>query len=82
MVLGVSFDSLEDNKHFAEKFTFPFKLLSDTTRDIGVRYGAADSADAGAAKRIAYVIGPDQKIKTVWAKASPKTFVDEALAAL
>lgn len=56
MILGISFDSVEDNRAFAEKFSFPFKLLSDTDRKVGVAYGAAASADAGHAKRIAYVI--------------------------
>jgi peroxiredoxin len=52
----VSFDTVDENRHFAEKFSFPFKLLSDTTRAMGIAYGAASSPSASNAKRIAYVI--------------------------
>lgn len=55
-VFGVSFDTVEDNKRFAEKFHFPFRLLSDTSRKMGVAFGAADTEDTAYAKRIAYLI--------------------------
>jgi peroxiredoxin Q/BCP len=82
VVLGVSFDSVEDNKHFAEKFKFPYPLLSDTSRAMGVQYGAAEEGSSGNAKRIAYLIGPDGKVKTVWPKANVATFAQDALAQL
>jgi len=40
-ILGASFDNVEDNRKFAEKFKFPFPLLCDTDRKIGLAYGAA-----------------------------------------
>jgi thioredoxin-dependent peroxiredoxin len=67
-VLGVSFDTVEENRAFAEKFSFPFPLLCDTERKIGVAYGAADSPKDGYARRIAYVIDESGKI----AQAHPK----------
>jgi peroxiredoxin Q/BCP len=82
VILGVSFDPVDENDAFAKKFSFPFKLLSDTKRDIGVKYGAADAPDAGYAKRIAYVIGEDGKIRHVWQKVDVKAFTDEVLRAL
>lgn len=81
-ILGVSFDSVDENKHFAEKFNFPYPLLSDPTRAMGVQYGAADSATAGNARRIAYVIGPDGKIKHAFPKANTSTFAADVLALL
>jgi len=78
----VSFDSVEDNKHFAEKFHFPFPLLSDPSRAMGMQYGAADAPGSGNAKRVAYVIGPDGKIRNVFAKANPATFTADVLALL
>jgi peroxiredoxin Q/BCP len=81
-VLGVSFDTVEDNRKFAEKFGFPFALLSDTKRTVGLAYGAADDVGAATAKRVAYVIGPDGRIKKVFPKATPKSFADEVLAVL
>jgi thioredoxin-dependent peroxiredoxin len=81
-ILGASFDTVQDNKKFAEKFGFTYPLLSDTKRELGVRYGAAETSTQSTAVRVAYLIGPDGKIKHVWAKATPKTFADEVLARL
>ncbi len=60
---GISFDTPEENLAFAEKFRFTFPLLCDTEREVGLAYGACDSPDAKAARRITYVIGPDQTIE-------------------
>jgi peroxiredoxin Q/BCP len=81
-VLGASFDAVEANRKFAEKYSFAFSLLSDTERTLGVAYGAAEDASAGTAKRIAYVIGPDGKIRHVFPKVTPKTFADDILGVL
>ena len=67
-VIGVSFDTIEENRAFAEKFDFPFPLLCDTERKIGVAYGAAESPKDEYARRIAYVIDETGKI----AQAHPK----------
>jgi peroxiredoxin Q/BCP len=83
VVLGASFDSVEDNKKFAEKFSFPFLLLSDPERKLGVLYGAAEpGATSGNARRVAYVIDEAGKIKKVWEKVDTKVFADEVLASL
>ena len=58
----MSFDTVAENAAFAEKFEFPFPLLCDTTRQVGLAYGACDSADAETAKRISYLIDPAGKI--------------------
>jgi peroxiredoxin Q/BCP len=81
-ILGVSFDTVQENKHFAEKFKFPYPLLSDPTRATGVQYGAAETTQGGNAKRVAYVIGPDGKVKNVFAKANTSTFAADVLALL
>ena len=61
MILGASFDTVEENAAFADKFSFPFKLLCDTSRTLGRAYGAERDPNRGP-KRISYLIGPDQKI--------------------
>lgn len=78
-VLGVSFDSVEDNRAFAEKFDFPYKLLCDTNRELGVAYGAARNADEGYAKRVSYLIGEDGKILLAYPKVDPKAHLDQIL---
>jgi peroxiredoxin Q/BCP len=80
--LGVSFDTVEDNRAFAEKFSFPFLLLSDTSREIGVAYGACDTPDARSARRISYVIDAYGKVQQVWGKVDVKAHPDDVLAAL
>jgi peroxiredoxin Q/BCP len=67
-VLGASFDDVPANRAFAEKFSFPFKLLCDTDKTIGTAYGAFDPARPDSPRRISYLIGPDRRI----VKAYPK----------
>lgn len=58
----MSFDAPERNRAFAEKFSFPFRLLSDTSRDVALAYGAARSRRDRLPARYTYVIGPDGRI--------------------
>jgi len=79
-VLGVSFDTVDENRAFAEKFQFDYPLLCDTDRKIGVAYGAAADAGAGNARRISVLVGPDGKVARVYAKVDVKAHPDQVLA--
>jgi peroxiredoxin Q/BCP len=72
---------LAANAAFAKKFGFPFPLLCDTTREVGLAYGACDSADAKTAKRITYLIGPDGRILRAYPSVSagehPRQVLDD-----
>jgi peroxiredoxin Q/BCP len=81
-VFGVSFDNVADNAKFAAKFDFPFPLLCDTERAIGLAYGAATSAKDEYAKRIAYVIDENGRIAEAHAKVDPQTYPQEQLKTL
>jgi peroxiredoxin Q/BCP len=81
-ILGVSFDTVEENAAFVQKFDYPFPLLCDVRREIGVAYGAAEDAKAGYASRITYVIGADGKILQAHSKVSVKSHPKEILASL
>jgi peroxiredoxin Q/BCP len=81
-VLGASFDTPEQNEAFARKFSYPFPLLCDTRREIGLAYGACDTPDAEYARRISYLIGPDGRIEKAWPKVTPSTHPQEVLASL
>jgi len=70
----VSFDTVEENKAFAEKFSFDFPLLCDTARSMGVAYGACDDSSAANARRIGVVIGPDGNIRDYDSKVNPRTY--------
>ena len=79
MILGVSFDTLEENKAFGEKFGFNFPLLSDTDRRLGLAYGACDDAKSPNARRVGVIIGPDGKVKGWYPKVDARAFPQEAL---
>jgi len=51
-----------ENKAFAEKFDFPYRLLSDPERKAGLAYGACSAPDAAHARRLTYVVAADGKI--------------------
>jgi len=81
-VIGVSFDTNEENDRFARKFNFPFPLLSDTDRTIGLAYGACENKSDEYARRIAYVIDENGKIAQAHGKVDAKTYPREQLATL
>ena len=81
-MIGVSFDTVEENRKFAKKFDFPFPLLCDTDRKIGIAYGAADSSKDEYARRIAYVIDENGKIAQAHAKVDAASYPREQLATL
>lgn len=81
-MLGVSFDSVQENGAFADKFAFPYRLLSDTARTIGMAYGACGSERDAYARRISYIIGPDGRIRHAFPNVDPKTHPAEVLGLL
>ena len=44
-IFGVSLDNENDNKAFAEKFSFPYPLLCDINREIALGYHAEKSKE-------------------------------------
>ncbi len=57
-VLGVSYDSPEKNRKFAEKNDLPFLLLSDSDRTLAKSVGAS-RALLPYAKRVSYLVDAD-----------------------
>jgi thioredoxin-dependent peroxiredoxin len=78
----VSFDDEKANAAFAKKFNFPFPLLCDTERKIGLAYGAADSPKDEYARRIAYVIDEQGKVAQAHPKVDPASYPRTQLDAL
>jgi thioredoxin-dependent peroxiredoxin len=81
-VIGVSFDTREENERFAAKYDFPFQLLSDRDHKIGLAYGACDSDKDEYARRIAYVIDEQGRIAQAHAKVDARAYPKEQLATL
>jgi thioredoxin-dependent peroxiredoxin len=79
-VLGISFDDVAANAAFAAKFNFPFPLLCDTERKVGLAYGACSDATAGYPNRISYLIDEQGKIKVAYPKVNPGEHPNQVLA--
>ena len=60
-MLGASFDSVDKNRAFAEKYGYPYKLICDTDKVLA-SYDAIDPEDPDWPRRISYLIGPDRTI--------------------
>jgi thioredoxin-dependent peroxiredoxin len=64
-VIGASFDRPEDNNAFAEQNGYPFPLLSDVDRAVGMLYEtkrAPQEPSPEYAKRRTYLIDPQGRI--------------------
>jgi thioredoxin-dependent peroxiredoxin len=83
-VVGVSFDSAESHKQFAEKYNLNFTLLADTDGRIADAYGVHMEGKS-IAKRVSFLIGLDGKVAHVTDAGKPEIHFNEmkdAIAAL
>lgn len=73
-IIGISFDTPEDNSAFRVKFDLPFDLLSDHDRSIGTAYDVLRPSDdpfADYPKRISYLIDPNGTIAKAYEVSDP-----------
>lgn len=82
MIVGASFDTPRENRAFRDKFDFPFDLLSDESRRVGIAYGAAQSEDATYPARISYMIDTRGHIEHAFSDVDPSTHPEQVLAVL
>ena len=61
----MSFDDVDANRMFAEKFRFNYPLICDTSRAIGMAYGLCSSPNEECARRVTIVISPEGIIEQV-----------------
>ena len=64
-IVGISFDTPEANRAFAEKQDFPYRLLSDVDRTAGEAYGTKRPEGHERApwpRRFTYLIDPDGRV--------------------
>ena len=78
-MLGVSYDTPEKNREFAEKNALPFRLLSDSDHALAKKVGAS-RAVIPFAKRISYLVGADGNVLAAYPKVDPATHAREVLA--
>ncbi len=76
-VVGVSVDSVEDQKSFSDKCGLPFPLVADHDKAIARQYGVLGLL--GMAKRVTFFIGPDGHVEEVVEGMLPGPHVRRAL---
>lgn len=76
VVLGVSADTAERHKEFADKYHLPFLLLADTEKESIKAYGADGLLFT---KRISYLISPDGMIAQVYPDVDPASHAGQIL---
>ena len=78
-MFGVSFDEEDENAAFASKFSFPFPLLCDTDREVGLAYGACKDESDGYAERYSFLIDEDGYLEQAWLKVDPRKHAQQVL---
>jgi peroxiredoxin Q/BCP len=79
-VVGVSFDSPEDNAAFARKYEFGFPLLSDRDHAVAIVYGACAGAGARYPDRVSFLIDEQGAIERVYDQVDPRDHPARVLA--
>jgi peroxiredoxin Q/BCP len=87
VILGVSPDSPRKHANFRKKYDLPFILLSDKDHKVAERYGIWVEKTFWGRKymgveRTTFIIGPDGKIRKIFAKVNPEGHAAEVQAAL
>ena len=81
-VIGISSDSVESHKAFAQKHRLPFTLLADTDGAVRKQFGVTKTLGL-LPGRVTYVIDPDGVVRKVFSSQfKPKKHIDEALATI
>jgi peroxiredoxin Q/BCP len=81
IVLGVSVDSTDSHKQFAQKYKLPFSLLSDPKGEVASKYGALlNLGFLKFAKRHSFIINPEGNIQKIYRNVDPDVHVKEVLA--
>ncbi len=86
-VFGVSADSVESHKKFAEKYQLPFSLLADTSKQVVEKYGVwGEKKMMGKTymgiRRTSFLVDPNGIIKKVYESVKPEVHAEEVLADL
>jgi peroxiredoxin Q/BCP len=79
-VVGVSFDSPQDNAAFANRYQFRFPLLSDSSHSVAIAYGACSDARAKYPDRVSFLIDERGMIERVYDQVDPRDHPARVLA--
>ena len=87
VVLGISRDTVKDQKKFAEKFGLNYPLLADTEEKVCKQFDVLKEKNMYGKKvmgieRTTFVIGEDQTLMKIFPKVTPEGHAEEVLAVL
>jgi thioredoxin-dependent peroxiredoxin len=75
-VIGVSVDSVESHRKFADKHALPFPLLSDSEGTLARTFGVLRD---GMADRSTFVLDRDLRIRRRWDQVKPRGHAQQVL---
>ena len=75
-VVGVSTDSVESHRAFAEKHAFPFTLLSDSSGDVSRAFGVFNE---GMADRSTFVLDREGRVARAFHDVTPRGHAQRVL---
>lgn len=81
-VIGISYDTVEDNKRFADSHDFGFPVLSDVTEETSAAYEtkrADDDKWSGIPFRSSYLIDPKGRVYRAYQVKDVRTHPQEVL---
>ena len=87
VVLGISRDTVKDQKKFKDKYTLPYDLLADPDMELINRFNLVQPKNmygkiVKGVKRTTYLIGPDQKLLHIFDEVKPEGHAEEVLSLL
>jgi thioredoxin-dependent peroxiredoxin len=75
-VIGVSTDSVESHRGFAQKHALPFPLLADTNGELAAAFGVLES---GRAQRATFVLDRDGRLARSFLEVAPRGHAQRVL---
>jgi peroxiredoxin Q/BCP len=86
-IIGVSIDSVESHKKFANKYKLPFNLLSDEKKEVVEKYGVWQEKSMYGKKymgivRTTFIINTEGKINKIFPKVKVEEHNKEVMEAL
>lgn len=82
VILGASFDSIEENRKFAQEQGFKYQLLSDSEKEVGPLYQVmrepGDKFES-LPKRISYLIDPEGIIQVAYEVSDPQSHAQQVI---
>ena len=87
VVLGISRDTVKDQKKFKDKYNLPYDLLADPDMELINRYDLIKPKNmygklVKGVKRTTYLIGADQRLIHIFEDVTPKGHAEEVIALL